>query len=256
MRTRLAAPLVASALLIGLAVPLAAQDAGFGARSGFAVGELRGLEGARSRPGMSVGPTFSARFNRWLGIQAEVLYTSYGAWLNDAVAIQASDAPFSQAWFRFIQAPVFARLDVGALLDLPMQALVYAGPHVSTMLTCGLELPAPRAERVPCGSAPETSAFSDLRTFDLGAATGASLAVELFDLFQLAADGRYQQGFSRYGPLQGGFRQGMWAVAIRLSFLYGGGGAPAGYVEPPLPPMIQDTPLTPGWPIVPKGVRM
>jgi len=256
MRTSHAASLTASAMLIVLAVPLAAQDAGFGARSGFAVGELRGLDGARSRPGLAMGPTFAASINRWLGIQAELLYTTYGAWLTDAVAIQASDAPFSLASFRFVQAPIFARIDVGALLEMPVRALLYAGPHVSAMLTCRLDVPAPLAERVPCRSAPASSPFADMRTFDLGAATGAALAADLFDWLQLAADARYQHGFSRYGPLDGGFRNGMWAVAIRLSAAYGHA-APAGYGEPlPVPPMIRDAPLVPNWPTIPKGVRM
>jgi hypothetical protein len=255
MRTRHAAPFAAGALLVCLSAPLASQETGFGARSGFAVGELSGLDGARARPGLAVGPTFAVPINRWLAIQTELLYTTYGAWLSDVAVIQASDLPVSLASFRFIQAPIFARLDLGALLESPVRALLYAGPHVSAMLTCRLDVPAPMAERVPCGAAPASSPFADMRTFDLGAATGAALGVELFDLLHLAADARYQHGFSRYGPLDGGFRNGMWAVAIRLSFLYGGG-APAGYVEPPLPPVIQDTPLTPGWPVVPKGVRM
>jgi len=256
MRTSHAASLTAACtLILGLSVPLAAQDAGFGARSGFAVGELRGLDGARARPGVAMGPTFTARINRWLGIRTELLYTTYGVWLTDAVAIQTSDAPFSQVSFRYLQAPVFARLDVGALLDAPVQALLYAGPHVSALLTCGLDVPAPMAGRVPCGSAPATSPFSDLRTLDLGAAVGASLAVELFGLLQLAADARYQHGFSRYGPLDGGFRNGVWAVAIRLSGAYSRA-TPGVYIEPPVPPMIQDVPLLPNWPGIPKGVRM
>jgi hypothetical protein len=256
MRTSHAASLTAAcALIIGLSTPLAAQDGGFGARSGVALGGLHGLDGARGRPGMATGPTFAARLNRWLAIQTELLYTTYGAWLTDAVAIQASGTPFSQASFRYLQAPIFARIDVGALLDAPVQALLYAGPHVSAMLTCRLDVPAPMAERVPCGSAPETSPFSGMRTVDLGAAAGASLAVELFNLFQLAADVRYQRGFTQYGPLYGGFRNGMWAFAFRLSGAYSRG-APAGDIEPPLPPMIQGAPLPPNWPVIPKGVRM
>lgn len=257
MRTRHPSPLAACAVLISLSAPLAAQDAGFGARSGVALGGLRGLEGADARPGVALGPTFAAPINSWLAIQAELLYTSYGAWLNDVVAIQASDAPFSLASFRYIQAPILARLDVGKLVGAPVQALLYGGPHVSARLTCQLDIASPLAEPVPCGSAPESSPFAHMRTFEVGAVTGASLAMELFSLFQLAADVRYQHGFSRFGPLDGGVRQGIWAFAIRLSGT-DGGAAPAGYVEPPVPPAIQTGPLVPQWwrSPPPRGVRM
>jgi hypothetical protein len=79
--------------------------------------------------------------------------------------------------------------------------------------------------------------------------------VELFSLFYLAADVRYQHGFSRYGPLDRSLRQGVWAFALRL-FGAGGGDDAAGYVEPPLPPAIQERPVLPNWPRVPRGVRM
>jgi hypothetical protein len=85
---------------------------------------------------------------------------------------------------------------------------------------------------------------------------GGSVAVELFSLFQLAADVRYQHGFSRYGPIDTGFRQGMWAFAIRLSGTGYGGDGPVGYVDTPVPPMIQGGTLLPPAARPVKGVRM
>jgi hypothetical protein len=224
-----------------------------GVRSGVAASGVRGVEGADARSGVAAGPTFAVPVNRWLAIQTELLYTTYGAWLNDAFARAGS--PFSQVSFRYIQAPVLARLDVGRLLGGPVRALLYAGPHASAMLTCRVDLVTPLSEPIPCGSAPETSPFAHMRTIDVGAVGGASLAVELFDLFQLAADVRYQHGFSRYASLDGTLRQGLWAFAIRISGA-GSGGAGAAYVEPPLPPAVQPHPVVPDWIQPVRGVEM
>ncbi|HET7039807.1 MAG TPA: hypothetical protein VFH97_07955, partial [Gemmatimonadales bacterium] len=206
-----------------------------------------GLDGARARPGAAVGPTIALSLTRWLDFQTEVLYTTYGVWLTDAFAVQTPENPLRSASFRFIQAPLLARLDVARLLHLPLHAQVYGGPHLSAMLTCRLDVATPLAEDVPCGSAPETSPFSDMRTVEAGAVTGAALAVGLFGLFQLATDVRYQRGFSQYGVVAGGLRNWGWAFAVRLSSLMGGPGS-AGYIPPP---MIQRAPLVPDWEKVP-----
>jgi hypothetical protein len=94
-----------------------------------------------------------------------------------------------------------------------------------------------------------------INTFDFGAVTGASVAAELFDLFTLAADVRYQRGFSRFGTLNGGLRHSVWALAIRVSGLgAGGGGQP--YLDAPIPSDIQGVPLVPVWTRPVRGVRM
>ena len=252
MRARILSLSVASALFICLSVPLAAQDAGFGARSGVETGGLSGLDGARARPGVAIGPTFGLPVSRWFGVQAELLYTTYGAWLGDATAIQVAGQGLTQASFRYLQMPLLARLDVGALLHAPVHAILYGGPHASAMLECRLTVAAPLAERLPCGASP-SSPFAGMNTFQMGAITGASIAGELFNLFVLGADVRYQWGFNRFGMLYGGFRPSTWALEIRVSGIGGGGGR---YMDLPVPPAIQDTQLTPpgGRPV--KGVRM
>lgn len=241
------------AVLLGPATPLAAQDAGFGARSGVAVGGLSGLAGASARPGIVVGPTFVLPINRWLGVQTELLYTTYGAWLTDATAIQGSGVGFAQASFRYLQMPLLARLDIGALLHAPLRAILYAGPHASAMLECRVVAVDPMIQRLPCGSTSPLSPVAGINTLDVAAVTGASVAGELFHLFALAADVRYQRGFDQFGTAYGGFRNSVWAFAIRVSGIGGGDGA---YMDTPVPPRIQRAPLTPpgGAPV--KGVRM
>jgi hypothetical protein len=251
MRTARAPLLAVSPLLVGLTLQNAAWGQEFGARSGVAVGGL-GLDGARARPGAAVGPTIALSITRWLDFQTEVLYTTYGVWLTDAFAVRTPENPLRSASFRFIQAPLLARLDVARLLHLPLHAQLYGGPHLSAMLTCRLDPSTPLAGNVPCGAAESTSPFSDMRTFDAGAVTGASLAVNPFGVFQLATDVRYQRGFSRYGPVDAGPRNGIWAFAIRLSSLMGGP-EPAPSIPPP---MIQRAPLVPDWQTIPPGVRM
>jgi hypothetical protein len=252
MRSRPLSVLAACAVVATLSAPLAAQDAGFGARSGVATGGLSGLEGARARPGVAIGPTFGLPVTRWLGVQTELVYTTYGAWLSDATALQLAGQDFTQASFRFLQMPLLARLDVGALLHAPIHAVLYGGPHASAMLECRLTVAAPLAERVPCGASP-SSPFAGMNTFQMGAMSGASIAGELFNLFVLGADVRYQWGFNRFGMLYGGFRPSTWAFEIRVSGIGGGGGR---YTDLPVPPAIQDAQLTPpgGRPV--KGVRM
>ncbi len=253
MRTRSLSLAAACAILVSLAPPLTGQESGFGARSGVATGGLSGLDGARSRPGISVGPTFAVPITRWLGIQTELLYTSYGAWLSDATAIQTSVNVFTQASFRYLQMPLLARLDIGALLHAPVHAILYGGPHASAMLECRLVVAAPMAERMPCGSV--ASPFAGMNTFQLGAVTGASVAGELFNLFALAADVRYQRGFDRYGPIYGGFRNGFWALEIRVAGIRDGGSGR--YMDlPPVPPAIQGVPRTPSGARPVKGVKM
>jgi hypothetical protein len=255
MRARTLSLTVVCAVLVTLSAPLAAQDAGFGARSGVAMGGLSGLDGARARPGVSIGPTFGLHVTRWLGVQAELLYTTYGAWLSNVTALQLTGDVFSQASFRYLQLPFLARLNIGALLHSRVRALVYGGPHASAMLQCRLDVVAPMAERMPCGSAPSTVPFANMHTFALGAITGASVAGELFNLFEVGADVRYERGFDGYGPVFGGFRNSVWALVIRVSGIGGGGGAR--YMDlPPLPPSIHGAPLTPAKAGPVKGVRM
>lgn len=252
MRARPLSLAIACAILLGLSAPLAAQDAGFGARSGVAMGGLSGLEGASSRPGIAVGPTFVLPINRWLGVQAELLYTTYGAWLTNA--LQLPGDAFTQVSFRYLQMPLLARLDVGALLHAPIRAILYAGPHASVRLTCRLDVAAPLAGPVPCGSTSSSSPLAGMNTVDFGAVTGASVAGEVFHLFTLGADVRYQRGFDRFGVLYGGLRNSVWAFAIRVS---GIGGEAGGYMDVPVPPAIQDVPLSPRGIRPPvKGVRM
>jgi hypothetical protein len=252
MRARSLSLATTCAVLLSLSTPLAAQESGFGARSGVATGGLSGLDGARSRPGIAIGPTFAVPITRWLGIQTELLYTSYGAWLSDATAIQTSVDVFTQASFRYLQMPLLARLDIGALLHAPVHAILYGGPHASAMLECRLVVAAPMAERMPCGAT--SSPFAGMNTFQLGAVTGASVAGELFNLFDVGADVRYQRGFDRYGPLYGGFRNSVWAFEIRLSGIRGGG--PGEYMDLPVPPAIQGVPRTPSGARPIKGVKM
>jgi Outer membrane protein beta-barrel domain len=240
------------AVLACVSPPMAAQESGFGARSGIATGGVSGLDGARSRPGIAIGPTFALPITRWLGVQAELLYTTYGAWLSDAPAIQTSNDVFTQASFRYLQIPLLARLDIGALLHAPVRAILYGGPHASAMLECRLVVAAPLAERVPCGST--SSPFAGMNTFELGAVTGASVAAELFHLFDVGADVRYQRGFDRYGALYGGFRNSVWAFVIRVSGI--GGGDDGGYMDMPVPPAIQGVQRTPSGARTVRGVRM
>jgi hypothetical protein len=261
MRARFLSLATVCAVLVSMPVALAAQDvgavqdAGFGARSGVAMGGLSGLDGARGRPGLSIGPTFGFRVNRWLGVQAELLYTAWGAWLTNVTALQMTGDVFSQASFRYLQVPLLARLNVGALLHTPFSMVFYGGPHASAMLECRLSVTAPLAQRMPCGSAPASVPFSNMNTFALGTITGASVGGELFHLFALAADVRYQRGFDRYGPILGGFRNSVWAFEILVSGI--GRGGSARYSDlPPVPPSIQGAHLSPtrGGPV--KGVKM
>jgi hypothetical protein len=169
MRARTLSLTVVCAVLVTLSAPLAAQDAGFGARSGVAMGGLSGLDGARARPGVSIGPTFGLHVTRWLGVQAELLYTTYGAWLSNVTALQLTGDVFSQASFRYLQLPFLARLNIGALLHSRVRALVYGGPHASAMLQCRLDVVAPMAERMPCGYASSSVPFANMGTLAFGA---------------------------------------------------------------------------------------
>jgi hypothetical protein len=255
MRARPLSLVIAGAVLFSPYTPLAAQDAGFGARSGVAVGGLGGLDGVSARPGIAIGPTFLLPINRWLGVQAELLYTTYGAWLGNAPAIQFSGGDaFGLASFRYLQMPLLARLDVGTLFHAPVRAILYAGPHASAMLTCRIVETAPTVERVPCGASSPSSPVAGMNTFALGAVGGATVAGELFHLFTLAADVRYQRGFDRFGAVYGGLRNSVWAFALMVSGIGGGAGE---YMDVPVPPAIQDVPLSPRGIQPPvKGVRM
>jgi hypothetical protein len=150
--------------------------------------------------------------------------------------------------------PLLARLDVGALVHAPVRALLYAGPHASVMLECRVVAVDPMIQRLPCGSTAPLSPVVGMNTFAVGAVTGASVSGELFHLFALAADLRYQRGFDQFGTAYGGFRNSVWAFAIRVSGIGGGNGA---YMDAPVPPRIQGAPLTPPGFVAPvKGVRM
>lgn len=244
---------LALALFVLPAGSVSAQQAGLGVRSGVALNGLGGVDGADARPGTTLGPTYAFALNRWLAIQGELLYSSYGAWLTDAPAVQTPDVRYSAASFRYLQLPVLVRFDVGELLGAPVHSTLYAGPHASYLLSCRVDVTAPASETVPCGASP----FADVEALDVGTIAGVAVAANLFDAVQLAADVRYQRGFQRFGLFDGYRRRG-WAIAFRLSGTGGGGGAVGqSYVDTAVPPM-GIVPQYPAWrgPARTQGIRM
>lgn len=210
------------------AIPLRAQESpesGFGLRSGTALGGLSGTDGLDTRPGFTLGPTFTVPMTSWLAVQGELLYSRYGArW--STTAVDPTFAPgFSKASFQQLQTPLLVRFDVGELLGSPVLLRLYAGPHGAYMLSCHVDA------AIPCGTLNETSPFSHVTGFDLGSTVGAEASAELFRLFRVGADVRYQQGLENIVILDRGYRSRAWTFTIRLTGAGYGSGPGQSFID-------------------------
>jgi hypothetical protein len=217
--TRFYRPLLAAAVLVGIAMPASAQVQ-FGVKAGMNIATLGGddANGVDSRTGLVVGGLVKYRLTDMLSIRPEILYTQKGA--------KASETDPDFGSFELTLKTDYLEIPVLLMVDLPVGApelrpTLHVGPTFAFEVGCEADFSAMGISgSIDCDAGDEfDDGFADRRKFDMGLGIGGGLDIA-FGGGTLMIEARHTLGLQSLDTSDNGadLKHRVWSITFGYRF--------------------------------------